>query len=183
MSRLSTSFSAVLVAVATGLLTGCVVSKPMPQSWEVAVVMPALPNDIAGTYANDHRPRLDEFFWDHAVEPMPETIELRWVGPSRLEVTAARRHEPPVVKVVDVTVETRTGGVRPPVTSHVDAMKGGVQLHRRGIELFRGKDGRLYGHVSEGGVAAFAWVIPVVGEGKSWRRWTPVGASPRAMAP
>jgi hypothetical protein len=174
MKTKSLSSCRVTALLACSFTVGCVTTKRIPANWEPAIARgTAAVQDISGLYANGSRPRLDVFFWDEPLSPAPQFVRFRYVAKARLEATALRDGIPPEVKVVDVIVDKKTGGVATPSTSHVDAGKEGVQLHVRGAEFFKGSDGRLYGHVAEGGVAAFAWVIPVVGEGRSWHRWAP----------
>jgi hypothetical protein len=153
---------------------GCVSSKKMPAAWETALVRgPGPPPTIEGVYVNRGRPRLDGYFWAGAPDPQPERIQLRFPAKNRLEVTALREGAAPVTKTVDIEFDETSGGVHVPTTTHFDALAAGAQLHVRGAVLFKGSDGWLYGHVVEGGAAAFAWVIPVVGQRKSWSRWAP----------
>jgi hypothetical protein len=165
-----------LILSAWLLTSGCVMTREMPADWQQPLQQPVTAlNAISGTYVNGTGTErsLMRYFWEKPLTPAPEKIQLRLLDQNRLEITALAKGAAPVVKIVDVDVNRSTGGVRPPTVSHVDAEKEGVALHMMGIQLLKGSDGRLYGHTASGGAAAFAWVIPIVADIKSWRRWAP----------
>jgi hypothetical protein len=165
--------------IACALASGCVTTTKiqMPADWERALAHASgTPPEISGTYSNyssKQSARLDVLLWGEELSPAPQRIQLRLLPSDRLEATALCEGTAPITKILAVEIDKNTGAVKPPAKSGFALEKGGGGWIWKEVELFKGNDGSLYGHVAKGGAIAFAYVIPVVGSGNVWRRWEP----------